>query len=204
MNGPIAQRVLPRVDGPPDDVLARLAAAGTTAISDAVEHAFSIDSVVTPMYDPIPSFAGPAVTVSSLTGSLVARKEAIGLMRPGDVLVIDAHANPSYSVLGGNVAAQVVAAGGVGVVINGCARDVDEVRDLGLPVLCRGRAVGAGLRTGPGEVNVPVCVGGAVVRPGDVVVGDRDGAAVVPAELVLLVDERLATSTSQASVTSRR
>lgn len=204
MNSPIAQRVLPRVDGPAEDVLARLAAAGTTAISDAVEHVFSIDSVVAPMYEPIASFAGPAVTVNTLTGSLVARKAAIALMRPGDVLVIDAHANASYAVLGGNVAAQVVAAGGVGVVINGCARDIDEVRELGLPVICRGRAVGAGLRAGPGEVNVPVCVGGAVIRPGDVVVGDRDGAAVLPAELVPLVDERLAQSTAQSSLDSRR
>ena len=180
MSGPVGQRRHASPPAPDAGLVARLAAVATTDLSDAMHHAGAMHSGVGPLYTPFERFAGPAVTVSAPAGSLEARRAAIEVLRPGDVLVIEARAISAWAVLGGSLAERIRSAGAVGVVLEGCARDVDEIRELELPVLCRGHGVGAAPRVGPGEVNVPVACGGVVVTPGDVVVGDVDGAVVVP------------------------
>ena len=68
----------------------------------------------------------------------------------------------------------------VGVVTDGLVRDAIGCEKLGPPMFCRGLSPNAGYRNGPGEVNTPVSVGGTVIFPGDIIVGDRDGVVVVP------------------------
>src|SRR5262249_54296117 len=59
-------------------------------------------------------------------------------------------------------------------------RDVGGILELGLPAFSRSVSPGACDKDGPGEINVPISCGGTVVAPGDIVVGDEDGVAVVP------------------------
>ena len=68
-----------------------------------------------------------------------------------------------------------------GIVVDGAIRDVERITALGFPVFSRSVSPGSCDKDGPGEINVPVCCGGIVVSPGDIVVGDNDGVAVVPA-----------------------
>src|SRR5678815_5148935 len=80
------------------------------------------------------------------------------------------------------------AAGLGGIVVDGAIRDVEGITRLGFPAFSRTVSPGSCDKDGPGEINVPISCGGAVVCPGDIVVGDADGVAVVPradAELVI-------------------
>jgi 4-hydroxy-4-methyl-2-oxoglutarate aldolase len=68
----------------------------------------------------------------------------------------------------------------VGLISNGCVRDVRLLRSEKFPVFCRGVCPRSAQKNTPGAINVPVQVGGIVIHPGDIVVGDDDGVAVVP------------------------
>ena len=63
-----------------------------------------------------------------------------------------------------------------------CMRDSDAIAEMDLPVYCKGITPQGPYKFGPGEINVPVCVGGQVVHPGDILVGDMDGIVVIPPE----------------------
>ena len=67
-----------------------------------------------------------------------------------------------------------------GLVVDGAIRDVEGITALGLPAFSRTVTPGGCDKDGPGEINVPVSCGGVAVHPGDIVIGDRDGIAVVP------------------------
>ena len=67
-----------------------------------------------------------------------------------------------------------------GIVVDGAIRDVDGIRRLGMPAFSRSVSPGACDKDGPGEINLPIACGDTVVMPGDLVVGDKDGVAVVP------------------------
>jgi len=111
-------------------------------------------------------------------------------IREGDVIVIDAAVVPDCGFIGSHNSLQWMAAGVVGAVTNGGARDTDEIIKQGFPVYSAG--VSRGIRPGRLELestNKPVTVGGVFVRPGDVVVADGDGAIVVPWEKAKAVGE---------------
>ena len=104
-------------------------------------------------------------------------------LREGSLLVIDGHEDGDTGSIGSNNIMLWKAEGAVGVVTSGGARDTDEIMKQKVPLYFRGP--GRGIRPGRNEVesvNRPVTVGGVLVRPGDVVVADGDGVAVVPRE----------------------
>ena len=70
--------------------------------------------------------------------------------------------------------------GVAGLVVDGTVRDIETLREIGMPVFARGTVCGAGDKEGPGEVNFPIACGGVVVHPGDLVMGDDNGVVVVP------------------------
>ena len=72
----------------------------------------------------------------------------------------------------------------VGLVINGAVRDANAIVEAGFPVFCRGLSIKGTGKNQPGRVNVPVVFGDALIRPGDVIVGDREGVVVVAADEV--------------------
>lgn len=125
-------------------------------------------------------FAGPAVTVRIPHLDSTAVHVAIDELRPGDVLVVDQSGDDSRSCFGGIVSYAAAARGAAGAVIAGAINDVEEIRALGLPVYSRGIAAHTTRIAGvEGAINVPVTIGGAVVRPGDIVWADSDGIAIV-------------------------
>ncbi len=134
-------------------------------------------------------FAARAVTVQYLPkrGSGPKMPNHYEIMRnvaqPGEVLVFAAGGTPCY-VLGENQAHVAMYRGLAGICVDGCVRDADEVAELAIPVFARG----AGIRSYTTHlelagVNVPVAFAGTQIRPGDIVVADGDGLAVVPGEL---------------------
>lgn len=104
-------------------------------------------------------------------------------LRPGSVVVIDAMEDGDTGSIGSNNILAWKDRGAVGVVTSGGARDTDEIIKEKMPLYLR--RIGRGIRPGRNEiesVNRPVTVGGALVRPGDVIVADGDGVVVVPRE----------------------
>ena len=111
-------------------------------------------------------------------------------IRPGDVIVIDAAGVPDCGFIGSNNSLSWLAAGAVGAVTNGGARDTDELIKTRVPVYSMG--VSRGIRPGRLELEStgrPITCGGVFVRPGDVVVADGDGVIVVPIERAARVAE---------------
>ena len=115
---------------------------------------------------------------------------AMGRCGPGDVLVADIMGS-TKDVVAGDVKLLALAMNHAdGVVIDGAIRDLDVVveEDYGLTVYARQRSFHGSLAATPAEENGQIQCGGALVRPGDVMVGDNDGVLVVPswmAEAVL-------------------
>lgn len=122
-----------------------------------------------------PTMAGTAVTMRSRGGDNLTYLRALDFCRPGDVLVIDAGGDLNNAVVGGILTFYAASVGVVGLVIDGAIRDVAEIRERDFPVYARGVTHRGPYKDGPGEINVSISVGGMVVNPGDIVLGDQDG-----------------------------
>jgi RraA family protein len=126
------------------------------------------------------TMAGTAVTAKSRRGDNLTFLRALEFCRPGDVLVVDAEGDLHNAVIGGILSFYAAHFGLAGVVIDGAIRDVAEIRQRDFPVYARGVTHRGPYKDGPGEINVPITIGGMVVNPGDIVVGDQDGLLAIP------------------------
>lgn len=128
------------------------------------------------------TMAGTAVTARSRGGDNLTYLRALEFCRPGDVLLVDAGGDIANAVIGGILTFYAAKIGLAGVVVDGALRDVAEIRSREFPVYARGVTHRGPYKDGPGEINVPIQVGGMVVNPGDIVVGDQDGLLAIPRE----------------------
>src|SRR5262249_32794445 len=128
--------------------------------------------------------SGPARTVRCSQDDNLMVHAAVAGAQPGEVLVLTMPARRPGALVGGLLATQMLGRGVAGVLVDAAVRDVEELRELGLPVWARWlRVRGAEKRT-PGTIGEPVQVGGATIRQGDLVVLDADGVVVVEQERV--------------------
>jgi regulator of RNase E activity RraA len=135
---------------------------------------------------------GPACTVKVFPGDNLMVHKSLDLAKPGDVIVVDASSSTMTAVLGDLVSTKARHRGIAGFVVDGLVRDLPAILELGdFPVFARGITPLGPLHRGPGEVNYPVSVGGIVVNPGDIIVGDLNGVVVVPAEICADLLQRL-------------
>lgn len=141
-----------------------------------------------PFHRPKP-MAGTAVTVRTRAGDNLAIHRAFDYCRPGDVLVIDGAGELTQALMGDIMASFAESLGVQGLVIDGAIRDVGALSQRDFPVYARGVTHRGPYKYGPGEINVPVTVGGMVVHPGDIVVGDEDGVLAIAPEDVEAVIE---------------
>jgi regulator of RNase E activity RraA len=125
-------------------------------------------------------FCGLAVTVNARPADNLMVHKALQVAKPGDIVVVSTGGNITSAVFGELMCRTAVAAKLGGLVVDGAIRDVEGIATLGFPAYSRSVSPGACDKDGPGEINVPVSCGGTVVAAGDLIVGDRDGIAVVP------------------------
>lgn len=130
--------------------------------------------------------AGTAVTVRAYGDDTAIVHYALGKIRPGDVLVLDRAGDARHAMCGGGVAFAANAAGCAGVIIDGMATDIQELREVGMPVWARGLSVVTGKsRFLHGEFCIAVSCGGVAVEPGDAILADENGVLVMkPSEIV--------------------
>ena len=136
------------------------------------------------------TMAGTAVTGRSRGGDNLTYLRALEFCRPGDVLLIDAGGDLNNAVVGGILTFYANTIGLAGVVIDGAIRDVADISEREFPVYARGVTHRGPYKDGPGEINVTVSVGGMVVAPGDIIVGDQDGLLAIPQDGVAEVIEK--------------
>lgn len=139
--------------------------------------------------------AGPAVTVRVHTADILMVGITLSHCPKGSVLVIDGQGELNTALWGEVTTLAARLKGLQGVVIDGAIRDLYKIRHDKLPVFARAVVPNAGGVQYAGEFQVPVQCGGAIVHPGDWVVGDEDGVVVVPQdrlESVIEAAKRLA------------
>jgi len=138
-----------------------------------------------PIWRPM-KMCGLAFTVRSKEMDNLALHRAVAESSPGSVLVLDVTGTNARSraMLGDVMAYSAKLRGIQGLVTNGVVRDFDRLRELDFPVYCTGFNIVGPSKSDPGELEVEICVGGATIRPGDVVLGDSDGCVVVKADTV--------------------
>jgi len=119
--------------------------------------------------------AGTAVTVRTRAGDNLAVHRALELVGPGDVIVVDGGGDVTRALVGEIMRDIALHRGAAGFVIDGAIRDVAAFRASDFPCFARGVIHRGPYKDGPGIINVPVSIGGAVISPGDIVVGDEDG-----------------------------
>jgi 4-hydroxy-4-methyl-2-oxoglutarate aldolase len=163
------------------ETVAKFAAYATSTIYEAAGRRGEMEPAVRALI-PGTRMAGRAFTVQCFLGDTTSVIQAIDLANPGDVLVIDIGGTDRATAWGGSSSAASKKRGIAGVVTNGSARDLDEMRSVGLPVYATGVSVRGTAKHYQGVTGVPVSVGGAVVKPGDIIIGDADGVVVVPQE----------------------
>ena len=126
------------------------------------------------------AMAGTALTVRTCVGDNLAIHQALELVRPGDVLVIDGGGDVSRALIGEIMTTLAATRGAAGIVVDGAIRDLGAISRSDFPCFARGVIHRGPYKNGPGELNVAVSIGGMVVHPGDIVVGDEDGVVAFP------------------------
>jgi regulator of RNase E activity RraA len=125
---------------------------------------------------------GSAFTVRTRPGDNLIVHKALDMLEPGDALIVDAGGDTTNAIFGEIMTSIAIKKGATGLVVDGAIRDAATFAEAGFPCFARGATHRGPYKDGPGEINVPITVGGAIVRPGDVVFGDADGVVVVPLE----------------------
>lgn len=163
------------------DTCARLGALGAATIYEAQGQRGSIDPAIKPL-DSSSVLVGRALTVDVGPGDNLMLHAALAHAQPGDVLVADAHGYLGAGAWGDVLATAAKHRGIAGLVIDGAVRDAAELSDMKFPVFARGLCIRGTTKTYRGSIGEPVSIAGTVVHRGDIIVGDRDGLVVVPAD----------------------
>jgi regulator of RNase E activity RraA len=124
--------------------------------------------------------AGPAFTVEVRPGDNLAFHVALAVARAGDVIIVDGKGDLTSALFGDLMVTQAKAAGIAGLVVDGAVRDSGELSSRAYPIFAAGRNPAGPTKGIAGRLSIPICVAGAPVSPGDLVVGDGDGVVVIP------------------------
>lgn len=146
--------------------------------ADGLPREQFLDYAIKPLWHNPPRIAGPAFTVKCAPGDHLMLHAAIYEARPGDIIVCEA--DDQYALSGGNVCAIAQKRGIKGMVIDGVIRDVAEVRESQFPVFARGVCPKPGAKKVYDPLNQPITCAGVKVNPGDIIVADEEGIAVIP------------------------
>lgn len=159
------------------DLVARLCRVGSAALADA--GARVVDRRIASLWAGAIT-AGPVVTAHCAFGDNLAVQVAVVNASPGDVLVVDAGGSDATVAVWGEVLTVAAESRGIaGVVLDGLTRDADAVIAKRFPMWCVGRSPSGPTKAGPGSVGGALAVGGIDVNPGDWIVADGDGVAVI-------------------------
>ena len=187
-------RIIKNFERPLKETVEKFRTVPVTTISDAMNRTASVNSTIRPVNHV--RLTGTAYTVRCQAGDNLMLYYAIDNALPGDVIVLDGAGYTERAVTGELIIKSAKNRGIAGFVIDGVVRDWEEISQMSdFAVFCKGTNPNGSYKNGPGEINVPVVIGGRVIRPGDIIAGDINGLVVVPredAETVLQRTEAIA------------
>ena len=164
----------------------------TPDISDLLNRLYAVDPAITCLTRKQRRLCGLACTVKVFPGDNLMVHKSLDIAKPGDVVVVDAHGSSMNAVLGDLVSNKARHRKIAGFVVDGFVRDLPGIIALDdFPVFARGATSIGPLHRGPGEVNYPICCGGVVVNPGNIVIADGAGIVIIPQEISRELLQRL-------------
>lgn len=187
----ISFKIVRNISRPSTELVEKFHSFFVPDLSDMVGQLYTMDSSIQPLYSPPKRLVGTALTAKIAQGDNSVVKRALRMVQPGDVLVVDARGYTECCAGGAGMVALHVSRGLAGIVVDGAWRDVTELQAMDLPVYGKAVCPFSGPKRRPGEINVPVCCGGVIVHPGDIVVCDQEGGVVVPRDYAEAVADEL-------------
>jgi 4-hydroxy-4-methyl-2-oxoglutarate aldolase len=166
-----------------ESTISELARLGSATVYEAGGRGGYVDA---DLYQAVPGSraAGPARTVLCGQDDNLMVHAVMAEVQPGEVIVLTMPEPRPVALVGDLLATQAKGAGAAAILVDASIRDVEELAEMGLPIWARWVRVKGALKQTAGAINVPVSVGGATINPGDVLVLDADGVAVVPQDRV--------------------
>lgn len=171
-----------------EELLEAFLKVSTPNIADAMHTKGAMKGIL-PRINHGTKMVGRAVTVRTIDGDWAKPVEAIDKCEKGGVIVIDA-CGGRIAIWGELASWSCKKKGIAGVVIDGAARDIDDILEMDFPVFSRHVAPNAGEPKGHGEIECEITCGEQIVRTGDWIVGDESGVVVVPQEIAVEVANR--------------
>jgi 4-hydroxy-4-methyl-2-oxoglutarate aldolase len=198
--------VFTHVERPDRELIEVFKDLGVATVYEASGRKGFVDPRIKPLARGI-RLLGPAFTVECHPKDNLMLHKALQIAQKGDVLVASTQGYPDAGYWGGLMATSAVARELAGLAIDGCVRDSAEITDMGFPVFCRDTCIRGTVKGTLGRVNHAIVFGGAVVEPGDLVLGDDDGIVIVARgeiEAVLkAAQERVAKEATKAAVLAK-
>jgi RraA family protein len=170
------------IERPPESLIRMIRDFETPDISDILNRMYTMAPEITNVVNDRP-LIGPALTVKVFPGDNLMVHKALDAARPGDVIVVDTSGSQRNAVLGDLVTNKAKHRGIAGFIVDGLVRDLPGLIEADLPIYARGVTPFGPLHRGPGELNYAISCGGIVVNPGDIMVADKSGIAVVRREV---------------------
>jgi 4-hydroxy-4-methyl-2-oxoglutarate aldolase len=183
--------------------LEKLACFGTATIHEALGKIGDLPPQIKPLNKAM-RLCGTAYPVKLKAFMNINLHRAYAYAQPGDIIVADCSGGYEAGYWGDLLTAGAMKHDIGGLVIDGCIRDADEIEALGFPVFCRGLSIRGTGKDAEGWLNEPINIGEVCIRPGDIIVGDRDGVVVVPKErLAEAIEKAAAREAKEAAVRQR-
>ncbi|MDF2875051.1 MAG: Dimethylmenaquinone methyltransferase [Sporomusa sp.] len=187
MSRGIGFRIYNNIQRPPQELVEKFRGLPSSNIADNMGRLYCIGRQIKPL-NKVP-LLGVAFTVKAPQGDNLMFHRALELAQPRDIIVVDGEGDLEHSLAGEMMIRTAMKRGLGGFVVDGCMRDYDAISELEFPIYARGITPQGPYKNGPGEINVPICCGGQVVMPGDILVGDMDGIVVIRPEDALELAE---------------
>ena len=177
----IGNRVFTKRELPPKELVDKFRTLPASGVADCMNRLCALSPEIRLLSNPSKSFmAGTAVTVKNRNGDNQMIHQAMDIAGEGDVIIVSNEGGRDRSLVGENMCLYTKFRKIEGMVLDGPIRDIESIGEMDWYVYGTGTTPAGPYRSGPGEVNVPICCGGIMVNPGDIILGDLDGVIVIP------------------------